>query len=59
LSSDGNNISAPFDDLPMAPSSGKPKLKINTKYARPVTDLFSGQETASPGDPREGTVDPV
>ena len=59
LSSGGNNIPAPFDDLPMAPSFGKPKLKINTKYARPVTDLFSGQETASPGDPREGTVDPV
>ena len=59
LSPVGNNIPAPFDDLPMAPTSGKPKLKINTKYARPVTDLFSGQETASPGDPREGTVDPV
>jgi hypothetical protein len=43
----------------MAPVSGKPKLKINTKYARPAPGLFSGQETASNEGPREGAGDAI
>ena len=53
----GSRIPDPFDDLPMAPASGKPKLKINTKYARPAPDLTSGRETASPENSREGAGD--
>ncbi|MBQ7436379.1 MAG: 4Fe-4S binding protein [Oscillospiraceae bacterium] len=57
--SGGSGIPDPIGDLPMAPASGKPKLKINTKYARPAPGLFSGQETASNEDPREGTGEPL
>ncbi len=55
--SGGSSVPDPFGGLPMAPASGKPKLKVNTKYARPVSALSSAQETASQEGPREGAAD--
>ena len=52
VSSSVGGVSDPFDGLPMAPAAGKPKLKINTKYARPSMDLSSGTDA----DSQEGSV---